>query len=141
VQRRAVGQDQRAASTDSWLCEEVHRLYNKRATGRKAMERDSARRWTMGLQCRYFRGTDTWEAYAAGAVHSEESAAAVSNMQQRQSAGFHTAEGIAERVLAMCGFKGVGAGAGRWHVGPSWAQSARSQPACWSRLPAGHWPI
>jgi hypothetical protein len=32
-QRRAVGQDQRAASTDSWLCEEVHRLYNKRATG------------------------------------------------------------------------------------------------------------
>jgi hypothetical protein len=24
----------------------------------------------------------------------------------------------------------------------AWAQSARSQPpACWSRLPAGHWPM
>jgi hypothetical protein len=70
--------------------EEVHRLYNKRATGqRKAMERDSGcpRALDNGPQCRYFRGTDTWEAYAAGAVHSEESAAAVSNMQQRQSAG------------------------------------------------------
>jgi hypothetical protein len=144
VQRRAVGQDQRAASTDSWLwrkctgCITSGRL----ARGRQWSGTVAARALDNGPQCRYFRGTDTWEAYAAGAVHSEESAAAVSNMQQRQSAGFQQySRGIAERVLAMCGFKGGGA----LEDGMSdtaWAQSARSQPpACWSRLPAGHWPI
>jgi hypothetical protein len=67
--------------------EEAHRLYNKRATGqRKAMERDSGAEGAGQFRCRYFRGTDTWEALQQE-QHSEESAAAVSNMQQRQSAG------------------------------------------------------
>jgi hypothetical protein len=88
--------------------EEVHRLYNK-ATSQWRKSNGAGQwlpeGWTMGLQCRYFRGTDTWEAYAAGAVHSGKSAA-VSNMQQRQSAGFlQYSRGIAERVLACVGSK------------------------------------
>jgi hypothetical protein len=74
------------------------------------MERDSGcpRALDNGPRCRYFRGTDTWEAYAAGAA-PQKAAAAVSNMQQRQSGRFcsiaerYSREGIGD------GFKGVGA--------------------------------
>jgi hypothetical protein len=86
VQRRAVRINGRHPLIAGYV-EEVHRLYNKRATGqRKAMERDSGARgrWTMGpvqILEELTHGRHTAE------QHSEESAAAVSNMQQRQSGG------------------------------------------------------
>jgi hypothetical protein len=106
--------------------EEVHRLYNKRrlARGRQWSGTVAAEGRTMGLSA------DILEELTHGIC--SRSSAQKNQQQLLQYAATVSrfpavAEGIAERVLAMCGFKGVGPWrAGGWHVATAWAQSARS---------------
>jgi hypothetical protein len=90
--------------------EDVHRIYNKRATGkRKAMEqveRDQYMDGDMENQAAG-DGAGVFEMYAARQVRPEEKAAAIGTMQK--SVGFlQWSRGMAEGFLATCGFTGTG---------------------------------
>jgi hypothetical protein len=99
------------------------------------MERDSGCPRAGQPQCRYFRGTDTWDMQQEQC--SEESAAAVTICSDSRQVSA-VAEGIAERGIGDVWVQRRRALARRKMA---WSHCLGSiseiQPACWSRLPAG----